>query len=364
MRTLYTLLAVVLVSSTVSAQDVITRQRNGQTFFYYGANNGATIQGVINDAVDGDTIHLAGVNYAITANLNINKGVVMIGTGVHPDSSGAYTARTRFVQSSGIEVSIVNNAGGNPSNLELHGITFSGAVQIGNAAGNLHSSTVMSGVKFYRCDFESSLLLGYSTYNSAATGTLVRSCIIRSLLRVNRAPNTNIQNSFVRSITYAGTGTTAVNCVFMDFNQAANNNNANAIYRSNVFMRATGANYAITEASSFENNLFVVQGTSVVSWPNAVFQANNQQATNLASVFVNNLSYIDFAYNRDYHLVPGPYNTMAFDGGQVGVFGTNGQPLKDGFLPFNPHWITLSASGSTSGGVLQNVTVKGTAQTH
>jgi hypothetical protein len=346
-----------------SAQDVIVRQRNGNPEFFYGPNTGANIQGIINSSFDGDTIILAGVNYAITANLIINKGVVMIGSGMHPDSSGAYTARTRFIQSSGIEVAIVNNAGGNPSNLELHGVTFSGYVQIGNANGNLHSSTVMTGVKFQRCDFQLGLLLGYGTYNSAATGTLVRSCVI-GLLRINRAPNTDIQNSFIKSMTYANAGTTAVNCIFMDFNQAAANNNLNAIYRSNVFLRSTGANYAITEASTFENNLFVVQGASVVSWPNAVFQANNQQATNLSTVFVNNLSYIDFGYNRDYHLVPGPYQTMAFDGGQLGVYGTNGQPMKEGLLPFNPHWQLFSTPGSTSGGTLQNVRIKGAAQTH
>lgn len=364
MRTLYTLLVTLLASSTLYAQDVITRQRNGQTFFYYGANNGATIQGVINDAVEGDTIHLAGVNYAITSNLTINKGVVLVGSGVHPDSSGAYTARTRFIQSSGIEVFIVNNAGGNPSDLEIHGVTFSGYVGIGNATGNLHSTTVMSGVKFYRCDFESTLALGYSSYNSAATGTKVRSCIIRGALRINRAPNTDIQNSFVKLMTYASNGTTVVNCIFMDMNQSTNNNNANAIYRSNIFLRAIGSNYGITEASTFQNNLFVVQGASLVSWPNAVVQENNQQTTNLSNVFVSNLSYIDFNFGRDYHLVPGPYNTMGFDGGQVGVFGTTGQPLKDGFLPYNPHWQFLSAPGSTSGGTLQNVHLKGAAQTH
>lgn len=352
-----------MLCSTLSAQDVIVRQRNGTSHFYYLPNTGASIQTVIDAATPGDTIYLAGVNYAITSHLTINKRVVLIGSGIHPDSSNAYTARTRFVQDGNAFVLIANNAGGDPSNAEIHGITFSNWVTIGSTGGHLHPSTVVSGVKFIRCDFNL-LALAWNNDNSAATGTLIQSCIVRGNMRVNRATNTNIQNSFIKLLTYADNGTTVVNCVFMDFNQAANNANANVVYRSNIFLRATGSNYAINEASTFQNNLYVVQGASVVSWPNAVTATNNQQTTVLANVFVNNLSFTDFAYDRNYHIVAGPYQTMAFDGGEVGVYGTNGQPMKDGLLPFNPHWINLSAQGSTSGGTLQNVNIKGSAQTH
>ncbi len=370
MRTLTTFLSGAMLCSTLSAQDVIVRQRNGTSHFYYLPNTGASIQTVINEAANGDTIHLPGVNYALSANLTINKGVVLVGSGIRPDSADAYTAPTRFVSSGGARVYIVSDVGGNPSNLEIHGITFTGYVGIGDGGSHNHSTTVMNGVKFIRCDFHSRMVLGPNAnagvagWNSAATGTVIRSCIFRDFLRVDKAPNTSVQNSFIKHLYNGGDGTSIVNCVFMDFNQNGSNGNANVIYRSNIFMRATGSNYAISEASTFQNNIFIVQGASVVSWPAAVSATNNQQTTVLANVFVNNLSLSDFSYDRNYHIVPGPYQTMAFDGGEVGVYGTNGQPMKDGLLPFNPHWINLSAQGSTSGGTLQNVNIKGSAQTH
>jgi hypothetical protein len=285
---------------------------------------------------------------------------VIIGTGIHPDSSSAYNSRTTFIGWGALR--LLNNAGGEPSSAEIHGVTFGDGVWASIGDGDV-PGTVMNGVKFIRCDFWC-LALGYGVDASAATGTIVRGCIVRDQLYVNRAVNSTIQNSFIHWLYYGGQGTTVVNCVFMDFDQVGDNGNANVVYRSNIFLRAIGTNYAITEASTFQNNLYVVQGASQVSWPNALVQANNQQTTVMANVFVNNTSFNDFAYDRNYHIVSGPYQTMAFDGGEVGVYGTNGQPLKDGFVPFNPHLINLSAQGSTSGGTLQNVNIKGSAQTH
>lgn len=191
---------------------------------------------------------------------------------------------------------------------------------------------------------------------------------MRGLLRVQTAANTSIVNSFIGSMTHANhttSPTTVTNCVFMDFNQATNNNNTNVLYRNNVFLRETGNAYGITEQSTFLNNLWVVQASSTVTWPGAFNQANNEFTNNLSNVFVNNTSYSDFAFDRNYHLVPGGYQTMGVNGTQVGVYGGSTQSVwKDGALPFNPHWQLLEVPLGTSNGILQNVHIKGSAQTH
>lgn len=90
MRNLIFIVFSLIVCVQANATEVIARHSNGQTFYYYHslADADENILGlVLSDAINGDTIYLPGVEYVISNDLIIDKRIVLIGTGIHPDST-------------------------------------------------------------------------------------------------------------------------------------------------------------------------------------------------------------------------------------------------------------------------------------
>ncbi len=359
MKFLTTITAIALMGGTLAAQGVITRMNNGASHFRYDGD----IQAVLDDAdqeAGVDTIILGGGTYLLTADLYVTSPVVMIGSGIHADSTLAYFGRTSIAGGGYMQVYVNENASGS----EFHGIAFVDQVDVFLGTGNL-ATTNVDNVRFVRCEF-SDLSLGDSGYGSQADNTYIDQCVI-STLDISESTNPIIRNSVLGGLTYvlASSNCLVENCIFMDWSISANSVQG-VQYNNNIFLRNSGTVLNITQQSTFQNNLFVGSGAGFnVTFGNGVTNSNNQvdyplNGANGAFPSATVTSFNTFNYQWDYH-VAAAWQTLGLGGTPVGLFG-GAAPWKEGSLPFNPHWSVLNTPNSTSNGTLQGVQIKASAQ--
>ena len=252
-----TLFAAGLLAGAVSAQGVITRMNAGVSHFYY--EGALSIQDALDEAENDagvDTILLGGGSYVMAADIFVNSPVVLIGTGIHPDSSLAYNnnGRTEIDGGSAIELYIDENATGS----QFHGIALVNGVDIaiGLPGGQL-SSTDADSILFSRCEIPG-LYLGYGSAGSLADDTYIQECVI-GYLDISESNNAIVRNSVLLNLVNAipGNDLLVENCIFQNVNL---NQNAGAQYERNVFLLNTGSVYNLSQQSSFNENLFVGTG--------------------------------------------------------------------------------------------------------
>lgn len=356
MKTLTTLITGILISTTAMAQSVITRISGGEHYFYYDGQ----LQPIFDVAESGDTIILGGGQYPIATDVEIFTKVILIGTGIRPDSAAAYGTRTAITGNVNTDILIKDGADGT----EFHGIATEdfGTIRFGD--GTTLEGTDVDDCRFVRCHFEG-LQLGNSVNGSLANNTQITECIIE-LLNVSNAPGTYVSNSVVQTLntSNATANTQVLNCILLG---GIPTGNEGVHYENCVFATSLTAPVTVIEASSYINNLFVGNGGgfSINAGPNVEAWVDNLSETILSGAsgaFVNvaNVSAYNFAF--DYN-VSAPYQIEGTDDEDLGVYG-GAWPWKDGSMPFNPHWSELNGPGTTTNGVLQNVTIRGSAQTH
>ncbi len=368
MKHLSTFLLGALLSTTLTAQYCIVRQNNGESSFYYHDANTAfsVLQQAISEANTGDTLHLPGATYSISSEFSIDKRLVIVGTGIDPDSTA--TTQGTIWSTDGFGIRVLNTADG----LEFHGLSMvSGGAAPFLYFGTSLATSDVSDVKFIRCTIGVQVVMqGAGSGNSLATNTLFDGCVILSTIQVRKAVFTTIRNSILKGddLFDAGTGCVVENCVILDIQPGTSNSNQDVNYRNCIFLRNAGTAFAPVEQSDFENNLWILQPGGTLNLSGVASASGNLSTTLIDEVFLPNLpAYNIFSWAYNYHLVPGSaYETMGIGGTQVGVYG--GAPLaawKDGALPFNPHWESLDVpSATTTNGVLEGLHIRGTAQSH
>lgn len=349
MKHFITLLLIFTGSVFAFSQSVITRISDGETYFYYSTLNSASfIQNVIDNAEHGDTIILPGGLFNINSNsLVINKRLVFFGAGIHLDST-TVTGRTILETKNGWKVLLTSGA----NQLEFHGISFT--------EGSVLVDDPVDGLTFVRCEFNTLKLAPFNTINGITSNVLIQECVINAYVEVDGADNVIITNSIVNGMYYAQSSITVQNCIVLDFDLNSSNHNSGVIYRNNIFTKNIASVYSVGEPSTFENNLWIVKpgGDLMIIGGNST----NKVTTNMNNVFVTAPSYTDFDYRGNYDLKPGTeYKIMGTDGKEVGIYGGS-NPLKKGFHPLNPHWQQLDIPSGTSGGVMNNVVIKASAQ--
>jgi len=355
MRTGLTLLAAGLIAGAVSAQGVITRMNTGNSHFYYDGN----IQAVLDEAFDEagvDTILLGGGTYNLTTDILVSSPVVVIGTGIHPDSSLAYNinGRTEIDGGQFIEWFLENDASGS----EFHGIAFVNSVDVQFGTGPLESTDI-NNVRFFRCEFQG-LGLGNGQFGSLANDTYIDECIFRGGLSISESQGAIIRNSAIKQVYDVLNGNECLfeNCIFF----SSIGGGAGVQYENNIFLLNSGSTYNITQQSTYLNNLFVGTGAGFnLTYGSGVIASGNETDYPLSgangafpSATVTNWKYVQ--YDADYTV------NSDWSGLDAGLFG-GGDPWKRGSVPFNPHWIELySPTGTTQNGTLQGVTLKASAQ--
>ena len=347
MRTTLTLLVLLLVAG-LHAQ-VITRLHNGSSTFYYAEQ----LHVVVAAAFDGDTIILPGGPVA-TAGINLNKTITFIGAGVL-GSGTPVTGKTIIPYAFNMDIVIQQGSEGS----SFHGVDFQRPVSFTGDVSN---------VGFTRCAFDQFPMAGFNM--AAPSNVHIKHCIFREGITNggNSAPQgLVIENSILEGglnfgLTHVATAV-VTNCVILDMT-TFNGYNQGVAFTNNIFTRVA-ATFELNSASSYSCNLFCMTGGNALNWAGATDLGNNlgwQIAGN--NVFVNVPMTDDFNELYDYHLAvgsPGLLGTMPCVQGEAGIHGGS-SPWKEGAIPFNPHWISLSpALGGTNGGAI-NVNLSGTAQ--
>lgn len=351
------------------AQDVIARQHNGQTYFHYGTQPYSDIwlQSVFNACSSGDTVYLPGVTFQCSNPVTLSAGIVLIGTGIHPDSVSVYGANlTKILSTNSHPFYIINGA----NNAELHGITFGGTIfKVGSTAANQN----LSGLKLVRCEFDEDVVLAFNVQNTSSNFT-IQNCYFQTVLGIKDVQNVTVTGSVIGyGIPEGNQSTTFANCLFLNTGLTSVFNSTNVLYRDNIFLFPSTGATAINEASRFYNNLFVLGSGGTLSWgANAIHNGTNLTNNILSDVLLSPPAtnpYSVFSFAANYHLNPSgtnyaTYNTMSSTGGQIGLFGGNPNTYwKEGVVPYNPHWRELIVPANSVNGML-NITLKAAAQTY
>jgi hypothetical protein len=342
MKKIILILIALVFANYIMAQSVIVLHSTDTTAVFTG---NTAFDDAYTLAETGDTLYLSGGGF--TAPSGFEKGLKIFGAGIHPDS----TAATYITQISGT-VNISNGADG----LYFEGIQFAH-----NISENF--SQVVNDISFVRCKFDAQLDFGYS-------GT-------PSTLRTNYA---FIQSVFINRLDLDGvTNSLITNCIF---NERLYYSNSNSIKNSSFLYTPSSASYDVITNSNTNlisncifhdsiNNYFIDGASNTVQ--NCVTQhaspgfgstpidENNYKGVTLSSIFIS-LPYEPFSFDDDYHLTTAAETTyLGDDGTQVGVYGGL-FPLKEGFVPQNPHVSAKTISSGTDENGFLNVDVEVNAQ--
>ncbi len=331
-----------LFAGYIMAQSVIVLHSTDTTAVFTG---NTAFDDAYTLAETGDTLYLSGGAFTISS--SISKGLKIFGAGIHPDS----TAATYITQISGI-VNVENGADG----LYFEGIQFAHQIRENFAQ-------VIDDVSFVRCKFDGSLDFG-------SGGS-------PSVLRTNYA---FIQSVFISSIDLEGvTNSLITNCIF---NDRISNSNSNSIKNASFLYTPSSASYDIITSSNTNlisncifhdpSNNYYIDGASntiqncITQHPTPGFgstpiDVNNYKGIDLSTVFIS-LPSEPFSFDDNYHLTSSAETTyLGDDGTQVGVYGGL-FPLKEGFVPQNPHISTKTISSGTDENGFLNVDVEVNAQ--
>jgi len=369
MKTLCTLLLTALFGTTLYAQGVITRINNGQSYFNYTGDL-AAVAAEADLAFGVDTIILGGGTYALPENIIFNTPMVIIGSGFRSDSSATYNGgRTVLTTTPGSTRTLYFHDGADGS--QMHGLTVRGSIRVslGSDVGN----SAIDGFRVVRCEIESLHLGPINWTGSNVTNPLVEESVI-DYLDIHQSTNAVVRSCFIKVLVgaVASSNSTVENSIFLNWSIGGN---VNVNYLNCIFAHNFNAAITVNEASTFRECVFAGNGTGFgyTFGPNATDGLGNQLAPYFAgqapgAVLPNipaaevTASFTTYSPNYNYNVGP-TWVTAGQNGTQVGVYG--GETVwKDGSLPFNPHWRTLSTNGATSSGTLGGVLIQGSAQTH
>lgn len=379
MKNFISALFLMLVTVTgIKSQAVIARQSSGHTTFRYinpdnvnGQYDGARIQEAILACSAGDTLYLPGETFQLASNITIDRKVVIIGTGINPDSAmnvqGANVTRLNSINNTN---KIIYFDGTGANNSELHGLSLGEEVIV--TIGSTQALQNVSGLKFNRCEFGWFVNLGYNpNTTSTANNILFKNCIFRRSVDVRKASNVSLISNVIEtaggigSIERGVASTIVANNII--FNYDPSQYSIGVQYNNNIFTRNNTTSFNVTENGNFYNNLWLFTSGGTLTFSGTTNQANNQVNAVTGIFTTSGASLTAFSFANNYHLNTGHANYTTYNNmggaGPVGLFGSATNYWKDGILPFNPHWVAFPNGnlGYTNNGLI-NVNIKAAAQ--
>lgn len=331
------ILTAVCIATTmvINAQKVALHSGGNVSIF----NGTSALVNAYNASQAGDTIYLPGGGF--TAPGSVNKKLTIYGAGHYADSTQV-TGKTFWNGNL--------NFGADADECFIEGIEITGNVEFALNA-------VVDNVTIARCKING----GFSMDGSFATPSnnlLLYNNVIGQNMNLSNAQNALVANNIINKGVYYSKGNSFFNNVFLERSPvgsyehfAACDNNL--IY-NNVFY--TYATYGESgNNNDFRNNLYTTTpglGTNPTSIGNyfGVAQGN---------IFVN-VSSTTFSYTANYHL-QSPTTYLGTDGTEIGIYGGQFYPYKEGAVPSNPHFYEQNIAPSTSNGLL-NVDIKARAE--
>ena len=288
--TIVGLVAVFMAANRAEAQNVYVLQNGSRVLFFSALTN------VMSSMQDGDTLYLP--PKPIDATLTITKRVAIIGAGYHPDSSAVtgitkVTGSVDFAKkskgSSMTGVRIEGNVYVKDSSITVTRCSLN-EVQVQNAAISI------SQVYFGDCVIRSTV----GGFNDVVTNALIERCVIGG----NVAGGNKTNNLMLK------------NCVFLNVDAFFLQSLSNLIIQNSIILNndLSYMFYGGTSSLTLKNNLWVRTSFSSPSFS----MTGNVFGVPRADIFVDESK-------GDYRIKPTltPAFTMASDGKQVGIFGTD-----------------------------------------
>jgi hypothetical protein len=334
--------------STLIRANILTVSNNTT---YPGQYN--SIQTAVDAATAGDTIYIypSGSPYGET--VNINKRLVLIGSGANPQRPSVPTS---FI--TGFNFTSSAASGSVLTGMHIYTTILSGSDA--NPVDNLVVSDckIDAGVcLFYgnnilieNCIFASNYPTGQGIQiPSYSTGNIIQNNYIHGYVALRPGTNTIIRNNIFAS----GDGNTVA---FTDL-QRGEPFGAGVKILNNIFFKTNpvGPN-AVSDACEFKNNIYHLTGNDV--------PVNAQSSGNINAdpLFVNYpIAGAGFSFEYDFRLQPSsPAINFGTDGKDIGMWG-GPSPVNLGFEPPIPRIYDFKVNNATvpAGGTLQ-LTIKAT----
>lgn len=328
----FIILAITLsVTGLLFSQQRVALNSNGTSTVFSGSN---PFLAAYNAASHGDTIYLPGGNMPYPA--TIDKQLVIIGAGHHPDSS-AVTTRTVL---NGNLTLAENASGARLEGVHLIGILFTS------------TNHKVDNLSFLRARFGGVHFQGDRT--TPCENVTFIECIVDGGLSLENSRQISFNNSIIGGHIFHSEELTVMNSLIL-YNSTSWNglsaviqNTNNSFFANNVFLRNSYASIVVAGSSlnTFTHNVFA----GVPDAGSNTF-VNSHENIDISTFFVNQSGH-SFNYAHDYNLMD-PSSFNGSDGTQVGVYG-GAFPLKAGFIPRNPHFQTKNIPSQTnSDGELQ-----------
>jgi hypothetical protein len=335
-RTLISFSLCLLVVSAAESQHSFVVQ-NGTASVYRTINEAYTA------ATAGDTIYLPGGSFDMPS---INKSLVWIGVGYHPDST-ASTYHTR-----------INNAAsflGECDDSYITGIHFSSNVSLGSNGNDAVDVTIS------RCRIDGLLSLKYNDSQQREINAIISETIIDNSVNAYYGSNILIEKCIIKSVLNGFRNSRFDRLIVYRGEQSSGYN------ASYAFVNTTG--------SLITNSVFNVLGYT--TWSGSVAgNYNNHYANNIFEGFAtfpdgtntgeDNISGVDpmtlfehiegdfnvFSYLHDFHLQEGSAGIgTGTDESDISIF-SGSSPFKEGGLPFTPHIRLVNIASETANGLL------------
>lgn len=325
----------------VFSQSVIVLHSTDTTAVFTG---NTAFEDAYNLAEPGDTLYLSGGGFSLVD--NFEKGLVIFGAGIHPDSTSA----TYQTQLSGA-LNIKTGA----DNLYFEGVMFAANI-------SENAAYVVNNVSFVRCKFNSSIDFGYGgTPSVNRTNYAFIQCVFMNNVEMDGVTNSLFTNCIFNNRISRTYSNSFKNCCFL-YNPTSSSNDIfnyadNNLILNNIFL--TSSTYIMEGSSNtFRNNVFVSADPSLGATP---IDVSNYKGVSMDVVFEEVPSH-PFVFEDDYHLLTTASEVyIGEDLTQVGVYGGL-FPLKEGFVPQNPHVSFKNISAGTNENGLLNIQINVNAQ--
>lgn len=336
----FSILAFLLIYG-VHAQQVVMLHSSGTSTMFSG---NTSLEDAFDAAATGDTLYLSGGGFDLPN--PFSKGLKIFGAGMHPDSTDV-TNQTLLNN----ELRIANGADG----LHIEGVILNGKVRKGY-------TNVVDDVSFVRCLFEDEIDLGYGgAPSNPSSGYSFLQCVFREMLNPDGVNNALVSHCILEDELNGLNSGTVQNCSFMHeapsssaYDHVIRESDNNSFF-NNIFHGATRYIMYSGVSNTFRNNVFVASDPKMGTTP---VDLDNYKNIDLSTVFVTVPGYT-FDFTDDLHLQSSAQSTyLGTDNTQVGVYGGM-FPMKEGFVPQNPHTSSHQVSSTTdqNGNLQVNITI-------
>ena len=286
--TIVGLVAIFMAANRAEAQNVYVLQNGSRVLFFSALTN------VMGSMQDGDTLYLP--PKPIDASLTINKRVAIIGAGYHPDSSKV----TGITKVTGEVVFAKKSRGSSMTGVRTEGRVLVQDSSITVTRCNMqyvevnNGATPISQVYFGDCVIRDVV----RNFNDVVTNALIERCIIGGQIEGGNKTN----NLMIK------------NCVLLSEGDYFMSSITNLIIQSSIILNNGWRSFYNSSSLTLKNNLWVSGEFSIPSFS----ITGNIFGIPRADIFVDESK-------GDYRIKPTLTQafTMATDGKQVGIYGTD-----------------------------------------